>query len=275
MTVTTLGSASASTTLLMSLRAVSAPVGQCVMHCPHSAHFASEMGRPSFTVTFICWPVPVKSHTEQCWTSEQMATQRMHLMHFEASRCSGKSSSQSRLANLGSKGSFSTLNASAMRRSAHVSVRSQLVHSVLCSERIISRFRRRARTTCGVFVWTTMPSATGVLHDAHMRSSPSTCTTQTRHAPIWLIFSRKHSVGILMPSSSAALRMVVPSGTETCWLSIVSVTICGASLHAARPCHSGRSAGSARIPAPLRHRAAESPRRRSPCHARRRHARGC
>ena len=52
------------------------------MHWPHRAHPASAMGRLSRTMIFVDGPTPVKSHTAQCCTFSQMATQRMHLMHL-------------------------------------------------------------------------------------------------------------------------------------------------------------------------------------------------
>ena len=83
----------ASMTTEVSSRAVRAPVGQCVMHWPHRAQPAASMGRPSFTMTFMLGPAPECSQTEQYWTLAHSATQRMHLMHLEASRMSGKLSS--------------------------------------------------------------------------------------------------------------------------------------------------------------------------------------
>ena len=113
---------------LTSSRAVSAPVGQWVMHWPHRAHPASAMGRLSRTMIFVEGPTPVKSHTAQCCTFSQMATQRMHLMHLLLSRCSGKSASQGAGSGKG-PGASVRLKVLARSRRAQVSWRTQVAQS--------------------------------------------------------------------------------------------------------------------------------------------------
>ncbi len=75
-------------------------------------------------------------------------------------------------------------------------------------------------------VVTTIPSLTGVLQAVMNRSTPSISTTQMRQAPVVETFFNQQSVGILIPNSMAASRMVVPAGTCICLPSIVSVTMC-------------------------------------------------
>ena len=127
-TVSTAGSRMASMMRLTSSRAVSAPVGQWVMHWPHRAHPASAMGRLSRTMIFVEGPTPVKSHTAQCCTFSQMATQRMHLMHLLLSRCSGKSASQGAGSGKG-PGASVRLKVLARSRRAQVSWRTQVAQS--------------------------------------------------------------------------------------------------------------------------------------------------
>ena len=113
---------------LTSSRAASAPVGQWVMHWPHRAHPTSAMGRLSRTMIFVDGPTPVKSHTAQCCTFSQMATQRMHLMHLLLSRCSGKSASQGAGSGKG-PGASVRLKVLARSRRAQVSWRTHVAHS--------------------------------------------------------------------------------------------------------------------------------------------------
>ena len=169
---------------LTSSRAVRAPVGQWVMHWPHSAQPASAMGRLSRTITFIEGPAPVKSHTPQCCTLSQMATQRMHLMHLLLSRCSGKVASHGSGTGRASPASC-RLKVLERKRRAQVSWRTQVAQSARWSSMMACRFARRAAATCGVSVRTRMPSRTAVLQEARS-PSPSTSTRHTRHEPMQL-----------------------------------------------------------------------------------------
>ena len=76
-----------------------------------------------------------------------------------------------------------------------------------------------------VWVWTFMPSATGVVQDAGVPLRPSISTRQRRQEPKASSMSVAQSFGILVPSSIAARMIDVPSGTVICWPSISSVTI--------------------------------------------------
>lgn len=181
-TVSTVGSRMASMMRLTSSRAVRAPVGQWVMHWPHSAQPASAMGRLSRTITFIEGPAPVKSHTPQCCTLSQMATQRMHLMHLLLSRCSGKVASHGSGTGRASPASC-RLKVLERKRRAQVSWRTQVAQSARWSSMMACRFARRAAATCGVPVRTAIPSRTAVLQEA-TSPSPSTSTRHTRHEPM-------------------------------------------------------------------------------------------
>ena len=77
----------------------------------------------------------------------------------------------------------------------------------------------------GIRVETSMPSRTGVVHEAIGPGVPSTPTRQTRHAPNGACRSSKQSVGISAPAMRAASRTVVPSTTSTSVPSTVSVGI--------------------------------------------------
>ena len=55
------GSASASRTVLVSSRAVRAPVGQWVTHCPQNVQSVSFRERPPATSTVVREPVPTTS----------------------------------------------------------------------------------------------------------------------------------------------------------------------------------------------------------------------
>ena len=78
-----------------------------------------------------------------------------------------------------------------------------------------------SRSVC---VFTTMPSATGVVQEAGVPPRPSISTRQTRHEPNESSMSVAQSLGISTPSSMPARMMEVPSGTVTSRPSIFSVT---------------------------------------------------
>jgi hypothetical protein len=82
----------------------------------------------------------------------------------------------------------------------------------------------RSRFSRSVCVFTTMPCATGVVHEAGVPLRPSISTRQSRHEPKASIMSVAHSLGICVPLSIAARMMEVPSGTVTSTPSMVSVT---------------------------------------------------
>ena len=75
-----------------------------------------------------------------------------------------------------------------------------------------------------VWVFTTMPGATGVVQEAGVPARPSISTRQSRHEPKASTMSVAQSFGTLMPASIEARMIEVPSGTETSKPSIVSVT---------------------------------------------------
>ena len=79
-----------------------------------------------------------------------------------------------------------------------------------------------SRSVC---VFTTMPGATGVVHEAGVPARPSISTRQRRQEPKASTMSVAQSFGICVPSSIAARMIEVPSGTVTCWPSMVSVTV--------------------------------------------------
>ena len=88
----------------------------------------------------------------------------------------------------------------------------------------------RMASSSGVLVTTTMPSLTGVLQAVIGRSTPSTLTTQTRQAPVVETFFNQQSVGIFIPNSLAASRIVALTGTVTCVPLMVNVAVLFLSL---------------------------------------------
>ena len=83
---------------------------------------------------------------------------------------------------------------------------------------------RRILATCGVCVWTTIPSSHGVVHEAGVPGRPSTSTTHMRHEPKASRLSVAQSFGTAMPASAAARMTDVPDGTVTLMPSIETVT---------------------------------------------------
>ena len=82
----------------------------------------------------------------------------------------------------------------------------------------------RMRSRRSFLVCTTMPSATGVVHDAGVPARPSISMRQSRQDPKASSISVAQSFGISIPASMAARMIDVPSGTEICLPSIDSVT---------------------------------------------------
>jgi hypothetical protein len=76
-----------------------------------------------------------------------------------------------------------------------------------------------------VWVRTTIPVATGVVHEAGVPARPSISTRQSRQEPKASSMSVAQSFGIWVPISIAARMIEVPSGTVTAWPSTVSVTV--------------------------------------------------
>ena len=64
-------------------------------------------------------------------------------------------------------------------------------------------------------MWTTSPSATGVVHDAGVPLRPSTSIRHRRQEPNASRLSVAHSFGICVPTSIAARMIDVPAGTVT------------------------------------------------------------
>ena len=87
---------------------------------------------------------------------------------------------------------------------------------------------RRSRSTRGVWVCTTMPDSTGVVHEAGVPFLPSISTRHSRHEPNGCSESVAHSFGTGVPSSDAARMTEVPAGTVTVKPSISSDTSCSA-----------------------------------------------
>jgi hypothetical protein len=77
-------------------------------------------------------------------------------------------------------------------------------------------------------VWTFIPGATGVVHEAGVPLRPSISTRQRRQLPKLFNESVAHSLGTLMPASIEARMIEVPSGTVTARPSIVRVTVASA-----------------------------------------------
>ena len=73
----------------------------------------------------------------------------------------------------------------------------------------------RASTTASDSVCSTMPSSSSVAQAGRRLGRPSTSTTQSRHDAAGASVGWWHRVGMSMPRSFAASRMVVPAGTVT------------------------------------------------------------
>ena len=69
---------------------------------------------------------------------------------------------------------------------------------------------RRAATTLGDSVLTTILGAAGMAQDATSDRAPCTSTTQTRQAPVGMAAFRWQRVGMSMPCRRAASRTVSP-----------------------------------------------------------------
>jgi hypothetical protein len=76
-----------------------------------------------------------------------------------------------------------------------------------------------------VWVWTTMPSATGVVQDAGVPLRPSISTRQSRQEPKASTMSVAQSFGTWMPASIEARITEVPSGTSMVLPSMTSRTV--------------------------------------------------
>ncbi len=89
----------------------------------------------------------------------------------------------------------------------------------------IVRLRWCKRSLC---VLTTIPCAAGVVQELTGLGMPSISTMQSRQPPYGLSLGSWHSVGIMIPSSRAASRIVVSSATLTCISSMVrSIIVIG------------------------------------------------
>ena len=83
---------------------------------------------------------------------------------------------------------------------------------------------RRMSFSRDVCVLTTMPGATGVVHDEGVPARPSISTRQRRQEPKASTMSVAQSFGMAIPASMEARMIDVPSGTVTVKPSTVSVT---------------------------------------------------
>ncbi len=80
------------------------------------------------------------------------------------------------------------------------------------------------RRTFSDWVWTTIPSVTGVVQLAGVPRRPSISTTHRRQDPKASMLSLAHSLGICTSTIMAARITDVPSGTVTSAPSMVRVT---------------------------------------------------
>ena len=161
-------------------------------------------------------------------SSSQVRTQRWQRMHLVSSfMMEGDDLSTLKFLNL----SRFIKVYSPIRYSAASSCSSQLpflkqrVQSELCSESSSSITCLRAVRTFSLLVSTSIPSATGVAHEAARSLLPFTSTTHTRQLPAIDRSGWWHSVGMLKLSILAASRMVVPSRTEMGMLFILRFTL--------------------------------------------------
>ena len=158
--VVTSGSARASYTRMTSSRSRRAPVGQCVMHWPHSVQSTSWMFAPPATSTRVWVARFVMPQMWDACTLSQIWMQRMHRMHLSLLRMSGKSCGHGVFARMLLYGesmiprSFETSASLQLPPLAHV------VHVVSCCASRSITFSRRARRTFGLFVLMLMPSST-------------------------------------------------------------------------------------------------------------------
>ena len=83
---------------------------------------------------------------------------------------------------------------------------------------------RRSVASRAVWVRTTMPGSTGVVHDAGVPFLPSISTRHSRHDPKGCSESVAQSLGTARPASAAARITEVPAGTVTLAPSTCSVT---------------------------------------------------
>src|SRR5215468_959400 len=90
-----------------------------------------------------------------------------------------------------------------------------------------SRTIRRLSRTRSESVLMDIPASTLREHAGASMRAPSSSTTQTRQTFTGVRLSRKHRVGVSMPSLRVASRMVAPSGTETGRPSILISIILG------------------------------------------------
>ena len=72
---------------------------------------------------------------------------------------------------------------------------------------------------------TSIPSFTGYTQEATKLLAPLTSTTQIRQAPISLISFKKQRVGMSIPASLAASKIVEPLGAVTVMPLIFNVTV--------------------------------------------------
>ena len=121
---------------------------------------------------------------------------------------------------------------------------------------------RRNRSTRGLWVCTTMPGSTGVVHEAGVPFLPSISTRHSRQEPNGSSESVAHSLGTGIPASAAARMTDVPAGTVTVTPSMSTDTICS-DVEAGVPW-----SGSLRrvISSPLRSPIDGSPHRSAPPH---------
>ena len=156
--VTISGLANASLRAPRSSRAVSAPTGQWVMHCPHREQSTSLNFLLSFTPIVVRYPEPLRSQTFRLCTLSQIWMQRMHFTHLVASLIRGSRLSQR---NTSAIFLYSLLNiprSLAMDWRLQLPLRMQLVQLELWSDRISSTLIFRFRLTRGLFVRISIPS---------------------------------------------------------------------------------------------------------------------
>ena len=165
-----------------------APVGQAAAQQPQLSQSVARQSGPKGASMAVRRPrLAVASVWLRAWLL-QVPTQRWQPMHSRAlKRRNGLSSKTG--AFFSGAGKLGASTPSARQRSCSSQspffrqLKQKFVEFSPWLEMTRSSARRRAASTRGVSVRTTMPSRTGVLQAGTRSGSPSTSTTHTRHEP--------------------------------------------------------------------------------------------
>ena len=161
----------------------SAPVGHTATHCPQLMQLVVCMGSLKAVLTTAGKPRLTAERTPTDWISLQAVSQRRHMMHLSMSRTMDTDMSFWYLV-VSPRYFISRMPRScAVRCSSQWPFLVQVRQSLGWLERMSSMTVRRAVTTRGVCVRTTMPSVHTVLQAGARFLRPSTSTTQMRQAP--------------------------------------------------------------------------------------------